>query len=271
MEEELEESWLGLDLNGRQPKLNRPYENIGHNSLVNVVQSARKALDRVYASEEMSWEAWREYGKALNEGRGAFPSDEDFGRWVLSEGLGEFVCNKLLHTKSVTRPERAAAMWLASKPEEEQEAISLFPSARTPRGLYTKWLAELKKREDKPNSNPNLRPPDEKEEKRIRNLKDRAASTTSEPERDAALNQIAKMKEDGINVDMVMDQKGEDEERDEYFDEKRKREGAAERLARHFLSKNSVRHIRHLILVAYPETKDLEQFELDILEGETNV
>jgi hypothetical protein len=70
---------------------------------------------------------------------------------------------------------------------------------------------------------------------------------------------------------MVMDQKGEDEERDEYFDEKRKREGAAERLARHFLSKNSVRHIRHLILVAYPETKDLEQFELDILEGETNV
>ena len=219
----------------------------------------------------MSWEAWREYGKALNEGREAFPSNKEFGKWVESESLDKLYCPKLGQKKILKRDERLAAMWLASKPEEEQEALSLFPSARTPRGLYSKWVAELKKREDKPNSNSNLRPPDEKEEKRIRNLKDRAASTTSEPERDAALNQIAKMKEDGINVDMVMDQKGEDEERDEYFDEKRKREGAAERLARHFLSKNSVRHIRHLILVAYPETKDLEQFELDILEGETNV
>lgn len=266
-----DEGWLGLDLNGRQPKFTESAGGTGHNSLVSVVQNAREALNRVYAGEEMSWEAWRDYGEALNEGREAFPSDEEFGKWVVSEGLDKFVCRNLRHTKVVLRDERAAAMWIASKPEEEQEAISLFPNARTPRGLYTKWLAEIKKREDKPSSNPNLRPPDEKEEKRIRNLKDRAASTDSESERDAALNQIAKMKEDGINVDMVMDQKGEDEERDEYFDEQRIRKGIAERLAKHFLDKKSLRHIRHLVLVAYPETEDLEQFELDILEGETNV
>jgi len=267
-----DEGWLGLDLNGRQPRLTDNIGGTGHNSLVSVVQNARKALDRVYAGEEVSWEAWRDYGKALNEGRRAFPSDKEFGKWVESEGLDKFYCNNLLHKKNVNRPERSAAMWLASKPEEEQEALSLFPSSRAPRGLYTKWLAEIKKREGNPSgSNPNLRPPDEKEEKRIRNLKDRAASTDSESERNAALNQIAKMKEDGINVDMVMDQKGEDEERDEYFDEQRIRKGIAERLAKHFLDKKSVRHIRHLVLVAYPETEDLEQFELDILEGETNV
>jgi len=266
-----DEGWLGLDLNGRQPKFTDSAVGTGHNSLVSVVQSARKALDRVYAGEEMSWEAWRDYGKALNEGREAFPSNEEFGKWVVSEDLDKFVCGKLPQRKNVDRHERSAAMWIASKPEEEQEALSLFPNARTPRGLYSKWLAEIKKLENKPSSNPNLRPPDEKEEKRIRSLKDRAASTTSESERDAALNQIAKMKEDGINVDMVMDQKGEDEERDEYFDEQRIRKGIAERLAKHFLDKKSVRHIRHLVLVAYPETEDLEQFELDILEGETNV
>ena len=268
-----DEGWLGLDLNGSQPRFTEQAGGTGHNSLVSAVERAKVALSRVNAGEEMSWEAWREYGKALNEGREAFPSKTEFGQWVVSEGLDKFRSDNLSLQKEVNKHERLAAMWLASKPEEEQEALSLFPNARTPRGLYFKWLSEIKRREAEPSggSNPNLRPPDEKEEKRIRNLKDRAASTTSEPERDAALNQIEKMKEDGINVDMVMDQKGEDEERDEYFDEKRRRECIAEKLAKHFIGKKSVRHIRHVILVAYPETEYLEQFELDILEGETNV
>ena len=266
-----DEGWLGLDLNGRQPRFTEQAGGTGHNSLVSAVERAKAALSRVNAGEEMSWEAWRDYGKSLNAGREAFPKDEDFGKWVASEGLDKFVSDKLSFTKEVNMHERLAAMWIASKPEEEQEALSLFPKTRTPRGLYSKWLSEVKKREAESNGNPNLRPPDEKEEKRIRNLKDRAASTTSKPERDAALNQIEKMKEDGINVDMVMDQKAEDEERDEYFDEKRRRECIAEKLAKHFIGKKSVRHIRHVILVAYPETEYLEQFELDILEGETNV
>ena len=264
-----DEDWLGLDLSGNQPKFATNTEGLGHNSLGSVADRARAALSRVYAGEEMSWEAWRDYGKALNEGREAFPSNEEFGKWVVSEGLDKFVQSNLDRTKVVHTEARVAAMWIASEPEEEQEALSLFPNISTPRGLYSKWKAHLKKLLSNPrgsgSNNSGLRSPDEKEKKRIKNLKDRAASTTSEPERDAVNKKLAKMKEDGIDVDMVEDQEEYDENRDEYFKEKDHREEIAVRLAKQFISDNRVRLVRHLILVAYPETAELEQFELDNL------
>jgi len=124
---------------------NHKGKSVGHNSLNLVVEEAKKALSRIQRGEVIAWEGWREYGVALNVGRGEYPSDEEFGQWVVSEGLDKFVCGNLPQTKYVDRHERAAAMWIASSPEEEQQALLLFPSARTPRGLHAKWKEHEKK------------------------------------------------------------------------------------------------------------------------------
>lgn len=123
-------------------------KNLGHNSLSTVVKQAKAALVQIQKGEGITWEGWRDYGKALNEGREAFPSDEEFGQWVVSEGLDKIVSPNLGHTKNVHSDERVAAMWIAKSPKEEQEALELFPNARTPRGLHAKWKEHVKKLEE---------------------------------------------------------------------------------------------------------------------------
>ena len=61
-----------------------------------------RALERVASGETDTIEGWLAYGAALNEGRGLFASDEQFGKWLVSVNLA--------HTD---RHERAAAMWAA--------------------------------------------------------------------------------------------------------------------------------------------------------------
>lgn len=127
---------------------NHKGKSVGHNSLNLVVEEAKKALSRIQRGEVIAWEGWREYGVALNVGRGEYPSDEEFGQWVVSEGLDKFVTVNLTFTKYVNQKEREAAMWIASSPEEEQQALLLFPNARTPRGLHAKWKEHEKKLEE---------------------------------------------------------------------------------------------------------------------------
>ena len=62
--------------------------------------TAQRALERVASGETDTIEGWLAYGAALNEGRGLFASDEQFGKWLVSVNLA--------HTD---RHERAAAMW----------------------------------------------------------------------------------------------------------------------------------------------------------------
>ena len=66
------------------------------------VTRGSRALERVASGETDTIEGWLAYGAALNEGRGLFASDEQFGKWLVSVNLA--------HTD---RHERAAAMWAA--------------------------------------------------------------------------------------------------------------------------------------------------------------
>ncbi len=61
------------------------------------------------AAEELVVECWIAYGAALNEGRGLFPGDREFGQWVAEQ----------VHPQVGGAPhddERAAAMWAARRP-----------------------------------------------------------------------------------------------------------------------------------------------------------
>ena len=71
------------------------------------------------------------YGAALNEGREMFPSDEQFGRWCVSQ----------LGTDDVKRDDRVAAMWAAANPEDFKATKKANPRVRTVRGLHAKWKA----------------------------------------------------------------------------------------------------------------------------------
>jgi hypothetical protein len=60
---------------------------------------------RVQAGEADALQGWLAYGAALNEGRAMFPSDEQFGDWLVSSNLRLSENDKM---------ERAAAMWAAA-------------------------------------------------------------------------------------------------------------------------------------------------------------
>ena len=69
---------------------------------------------RVASGEADTIAGWLAYGAALNEGRGMFPSDEQFGQWVVENGLSQ------VGTHEVKRDDRSAAMWAAGNPEQYQ-------------------------------------------------------------------------------------------------------------------------------------------------------
>jgi len=108
----------------------------GHNEspvrLAWLADAARAALDLVASGETDAIAGWLAYGAALNEGRGLFPSDEQFGQW-----LAETVTTNLVNTP---RPEdRLAAMWAAAN-QDDFDIARAAGNARTVRGIHAKWL-----------------------------------------------------------------------------------------------------------------------------------
>ena len=65
------------------------------------------------------------YGKALNEGRKLFPSDELFGQWVLG------------NLPITEHKERQAAMWAAENTDLMHKIMEENPRIKTVRGAHT--------------------------------------------------------------------------------------------------------------------------------------
>ncbi|UXU73803.1 MULTISPECIES: hypothetical protein [unclassified Paracoccus (in: a-proteobacteria)] len=110
--------------------------NYGHNEtavrLAALAGDAQIALDKVAKGEADAIEGWLAYGAALNEGRALFPKDEDFGKWVVENGLRQ-VGGHEIHDH-----ERAAAMWAAANADQLAEARA-NSKARTLRGWHDQW------------------------------------------------------------------------------------------------------------------------------------
>lgn len=257
VDDEEDTSWLNIDLSGIQPTF---VSNIGHNQkseLDQIAEDARRGLGLVADGEETAIQGWRMYGAALNEGREMFPSDEQFGQWCDSAGLSQ------VGTHEVKRDDRVAAMWAAANPEQFEQIREKHPNVRTVRGWHTKWKKESKPTISVVPTDTSLRLPDDKEAKRIKSLKDRAASTTSESERKAVESKLDKYREEGIDVDAVLDQKQEDEGREDYFREKATRDDIAFRIAGKLVEQGNIRVIKALVLHAFPTIEELEQAETD--------
>jgi len=119
--------------------MNLPNQNDvgrGHNEnamrLSILADDAQRALERVASGETDTIEGWLAYGAALNEGRAMFPSDEQFGQWVISSGVYQ------VGTDEIRREDRAAAMWAAGNSDQFDTARAAG-NARTVRGIYAKW------------------------------------------------------------------------------------------------------------------------------------
>lgn len=110
---------------------------MGHNErtarLGLLAEDARGALGRVASAEADTIEGWLAYGAALNEGRGLFAGDAEFGQWVAQSQLGIATDGN-----PIKMDERAAAMWAAANPPEFDTARQAS-NARTVRGIYAKW------------------------------------------------------------------------------------------------------------------------------------
>jgi len=108
----------------------------GHNEnamrLGILADDAQRALERVASGETDTIEGWLAYGAALNEGRAMFPSNEQFGQWVIESGLSQVA------TKEILRDDRSAAMWAAGN-RDDFYAVRAASNARTIRGIHAKW------------------------------------------------------------------------------------------------------------------------------------
>lgn len=259
-----EDDWLGLDLSGDQPTIK---SNAGHNQkheLDKYAEEAKRGLQMVGEGEEHVIAGWLVYGAALNKGRGDFLSDEQFGQWKEKS---------VFPNLGITKPkwdDEAAAMWAAEDPDLLYRILEENPRIRTVRGAHDKW----KKDNPKPKppkgvvpTDPNLRLPTEEEAKRIKNLKDRAASTEYEPEKQAVQKKLDKLKESGIDVNSVVDQAEEDAERDAYYNEKQQRDALARKIADHLYRTKDVDTIKSLILNVFPSIEDLQKAESIYING----
>ena len=256
IEYEEDTSWLNVDLSGVRPEI---VSSAGHNQkseLDKIVEDALRGLGLVSDGEETAIQGWIIYGAALNKGRELFPSDEQFGQWV-SANL------------AVTHDhDRAAAMWAAAKPGQFEQMREKYPKVRTVRGWHAKWKKEIKTTTvSVVPTDTSLRLPDDKEAKRIKSLKDRAASTNSTAERENVESKLNKYREEGIDVDAVVDQEQEDEGRDQYYEEKQQRDVVARRIADHLYRTRDVDTIKSLILSVFPNIEDLRKAESIYIDG----
>jgi hypothetical protein len=155
------------------------------------------------------------------------------------------------HADDIGVGHRTVSRWEETRKEIKADPV-LSQKATTPEG-YQEAKREVQKR----------RKATQEEEKRIRNMKDRAASTDSEAERIAVQKKLDKYRDEGVDVDAVMDQKEEDQEREGYFREKQTREGIALRLATKLIEQGNTRVIKSLVLSAFPSEAQLLQAERD--------
>jgi transcriptional regulator with XRE-family HTH domain len=155
------------------------------------------------------------------------------------------------HADALGVGHRTVNRWENTRKEIKADPV-LSQKATTPEG-YQEAKREVQKR----------RKATQGEEKRIRNMKDRAASTDSEAERIAVQKKLDKYRDEGVDVDAVMDQKEEDQEREGYFREKQNREGIALRLATKLIEQGNTRVIKSLVLSAFPSEAQLLQAERD--------
>jgi len=159
-------------------------------------------------------------------------------------------------------------MWAAGYPEQFEQMREKYPKVRTVRGWHDKW-----KKESRPTTvsvvptDTSLRLPDEKEAQRIRNLKDRAASTDSPAEREAVESKLNKYRDEGVDVDAVVDQEQEDEGRKQYYEEKQQRDVIARRIADHLYQTRDVDTIKSLILSVFPNIEALQKAESIYIDG----
>jgi len=106
----------------------------GHNEspvrLAWLADAARAALERVASGETDTIEGWLAYGAALNEGRGLFPGDREFGRWIAENVLSQV---------AIAPDDQSAAMWAAAN-LNDFDAARVAGNARTVRGIHAKWL-----------------------------------------------------------------------------------------------------------------------------------
>jgi len=84
-----------------------------------LADTAQRALERVASGETDTIEGWLAYGAALNEGRGLFSGNLEFGRWVA-----------LCQLDTTDRHERAAAMWAAAN-QDDFDTARAAGNART--------------------------------------------------------------------------------------------------------------------------------------------
>ena len=121
----------------------------GHNEhivrLDMLADTAQRALERVASGETDTIEGWLAYGAALNEGRGLFPGDREFGQWVAENVLGQ------LAQGDIEPKDQQAAMWAAAN-QDDFDTARAAGNARTVRGIHAKWLeldAERKATEER--------------------------------------------------------------------------------------------------------------------------
>ncbi len=123
-------SYLGIDTSGNQPVVRQAAPSTGHNSrqleLDKIVAEAVRGLNTVSEGEAKTIIGWLIYGKALNEGRKLFPSDELFGQWVLG------------NLPITEHKERQAAMWAAENTDLMYEIMEDNPRIKTVRGAHAK-------------------------------------------------------------------------------------------------------------------------------------
>jgi len=89
-----------------------------------LADTAQRALERVASGETDTIEGWLAYGAALNEGRGLFPGDLEFGRWLAKNVLPQ------VGGASFHDDERAAAMWAAAN-QDDFDTARVAGNART--------------------------------------------------------------------------------------------------------------------------------------------
>jgi hypothetical protein len=133
--------WLGIDTSGRQPViLNEVFPSLGHNSrqleLDRIVADAVRGLKVVSDGEAQTIAGWIIYGKALNEGRGLFKSDEQFGQWVRDHQLGGHDMDRL------------AAMWAADNTDLMYQIMEDSPRIKTVRGAHAKYKKDKAEEEN---------------------------------------------------------------------------------------------------------------------------
>lgn len=145
-----EGGFLGLNLDGNQPKVETPSSGLGHNSEAEIIGRVKSTIKSLVKLEEEHEEAIQTLvenqegereaillvlGKQLLEGKKG-KSKENFGKWVNR--------NFPNLRNTLDKDEQAAVIWAAEFPEQHQEMLDKHPRVRTTRGLYDKWKAQKK-------------------------------------------------------------------------------------------------------------------------------